>query len=202
MTQRLHRIAVVVAFGIYCMAGKVIWQRRHNIKGFLNPFNENPFANTITTEVEISHTTRRGSSQASFRGNDARNQSDYDPYTVNIEVGPQDKDRPSMPAILRMRSLTRIAAVQETNSESWLYARVAFLFFLTILITWVCSHTNLLSGIGIDLSSLGSLKCQPRLLSCSPHQNQLSFKFGLCARLTYAGLLECHCLHHNITDCL
>ena len=126
---------------IYCMAGRVIWKKRKELEGFLNPFNENPFSNTVTTEVQITHEQRRNSSQASFRFDEDRgiHSEGYDPYTVNVEVGPQDKERSARPAILRMRSLTRVAAVNEKNAEAWLYARVAFLFFLSILITWV-SH--------------------------------------------------------------
>ncbi len=139
----VSRVAIIMATVIYCMAGRVIWKRRKELEGFLNPFNENPFPNTVTTEVQITHEQRRNSSQASFRFDEDRgiHSEGYDPYTVNVEVGPQDQERAARPAILRMRSLTRVAAVNEKNAEAWLYARVAFLFFLSILITWVSQRT-------------------------------------------------------------
>ena len=125
---------------IYYMAGRVIWKKRAELEDFLNPFNEHPFANTVTTEVRITHEQRRGSSQTSLRFYEDRGipSEGYNPYSVNVEVGVLDKERATKPAILRMRSLSRAAAAQEKNTEAWLYARVAFLFFLSILITWVC----------------------------------------------------------------
>ena len=135
---------------IYCLAGRVIWKKRKQLEGFLNPFNENPFKNTVTTEVQITHEQRRGSSQASFHFDEDTGvlSNGYHPYTVNIEVGATDKDRAPRPAILRMRSLTRAAAVNEKNAEAWLYARVAFLFFLSILITWVCYRSSMRFVLG------------------------------------------------------
>lgn len=46
-----------------------------------------------------------------------------------------------------MRTLTRNAALSESNSEAWLYARVAFLFFCALLISWVPSSINRLYAL-------------------------------------------------------
>ncbi|KAL9097300.1 MAG: hypothetical protein Q9165_000727 [Trypethelium subeluteriae] len=56
-------------------------------------------------------------------------------YSVTIDADHQQRSPP--PAILRMRSLTREAANEEINAEAWLYARVAILFFIALLITWI-----------------------------------------------------------------
>ena len=130
------------------MAGRVLWQKRKELPGFLNPLNDNPFSNIITTEIQVTSQPRlqRGLSDVSKpsvnfdRAGDV-NQDDDDmhAYSVNIEVGPtEDHRRPSMPDLMRIRTLTRAAAVNEMNAEAWLYARTSFLFFLALLITWVC----------------------------------------------------------------
>ena len=38
---------------------------------------------------------------------------------------------------MNVRSITRDFASHEANPESWLYARAAFLFFITLAITWI-----------------------------------------------------------------
>jgi hypothetical protein len=166
---------------IYCMAGRVIWKKRKELEGFLNPFNENPFSNTVTTEVHITHEQRRGSSQASFRFDEDRGiRSDgYDPYTVNVEVGPQDKGRTARPAILRMRSLTRAAAVNEKNAEAWLYARVAFLFFLSILITWVCHRFE--TRFRLPLTHLHQVPSSVNRVYALAYPDQLNFPLNLAS---------------------
>ena len=122
---------------IYCMAGRVIWQKRDQLQGYLNPLNENPFASIITTEVRITHEPRLGSAhnEEDHPISPGAKSPEYDPYSVDIEVN--GERRPSRPTFLRMRSFTREVAVNEENAEAWLYARVAFLFFVAILITWV-----------------------------------------------------------------
>ena len=137
----------MLAFTIYCMAGKVIWRKRKELPGFLNPLNENPFKSTITTEIQVTSRPRlqRGFSDISKpsisfdRNADANHEDhDFDPYSVNIEVGAvEDSRRPSIPDLMRIRTLTRTAAVNDMNAEAWLYARTSFLFFLALLITWV-----------------------------------------------------------------
>ncbi|KAL8960020.1 MAG: hypothetical protein Q9183_005535 [Haloplaca sp. 2 TL-2023] len=104
----------------------------------------------ITTEIEITieqaETPHRGSgSKVNFFDNDfERNphETDYDNYKVTVEAGSPER-RGSKPEILRMRKLTRQAAMQETTDlGAWLYARVAFLFFLSMLIIWIPSSVN------------------------------------------------------------
>ncbi|KAL8643500.1 MAG: hypothetical protein Q9210_007643, partial [Variospora velana] len=63
------------------------------------------------------------------------------PYAVTI-AGPPALP-PVRPEILRMRSLTREEALRESpNPGAWLYARVAFLFFLGMLVIWIPSSVN------------------------------------------------------------
>jgi len=140
------------------MAGYKVWRNRHELRGLFNPFNENPFEGTVTTEIDVTTHARRAESPASIRpfeeeipipGTEAQNTSGgFDPYSVNVEVGPQDRQRkPSAPEMFRVRSLTRNAALSETNPDAWLYARVAFLFFLALLVSWVPSSINRLYSL-------------------------------------------------------
>ena len=147
-----HRVALISAFVIYCMAGAKVWRNRHDLHEWFNPFNENPFESTVTTEVDVTTHVRRAESPSSIRrpsdgempihGIESQGGGDYVPYTVNVEVGPQDKHQNSAPELFRMRTLTRNAALNEANADAWLYARVAFLFFCALLISWVPSSTN------------------------------------------------------------
>ena len=147
-----HRIALTSAFVIYCMAGAKVWRNRHDLREWFNPFNENPFEGTVTTRVEVTtHARRTGSLSSAKRpsggdrpipGIDFQGSGDYDPYSVNVEVGPKHDRQGSAPELFRMRSLTRNAALKEANADAWLYARVAFLFFCALLISWVPSSVN------------------------------------------------------------
>lgn len=147
-SDNICRIAIFLALTVYCMAVRTVWQKRKELPGFLNPLNEDPFKNTVTTEIDIVSCPRRDLSPSSTRDEEeipglglSSPGEDYDPYSVDVKAGPQEnKRRPSMPTeLMRIRSLTRTAAVNEMNAEAWLYARTSFLFFLALIITWVDS---------------------------------------------------------------
>ncbi|KAK4696564.1 hypothetical protein P7C71_g1385, partial [Lecanoromycetidae sp. Uapishka_2] len=160
----IQMLALALALIIYVMASVKVWRNRHELHGLFNPFNENPFEGTVTTEVDVTSYARpnanRTESDRSFGGarpfeeqeipipgttEDKNGNDGFDPYSVNVEVGRQRK--PSAPEMFRVRSLTRNAALSETNPEAWLYARVAFLFFLALLISWVPSSINRLYSL-------------------------------------------------------
>ena len=133
----------MLAFVVYCMAGTVVWRRRAELDGYLNPLNEEPFGSEITTQVTITHEephqlpTVPPAVHTSESGVESGIEPGFDQYTVNIEVDPHEKTVPTMPSVFRVRSLTRTAAFSESNCEALLYARVAFLFFVALLISWV-----------------------------------------------------------------
>ncbi|QSZ32504.1 hypothetical protein DSL72_002082 [Monilinia vaccinii-corymbosi] len=134
-------ITIILAFIVYYMAAKVIWSKREHLKGFLNPLNETPFASTITTEIEITYEERSIVKDASDQGI-CENTISSDQYAVEIQAMPQEHHESQVYHVRRMRSLTREAAQSETNPEAWLYARVAILFFLAMIITWVPASVN------------------------------------------------------------
>lgn len=132
------RVALLFAFIIYAMTAKVIWDKREHLDGYLNPLNESPFVNT-TTEVKITHEERPIVQDASPHGIlDPRTEQEL--YAVQVEAPPHTLQS-HMPDALRVRSITRNVAEQAQNQEAWLYARVAFLFFLVLMITWVCNES-------------------------------------------------------------
>ena len=157
------RVAIIFAFAIYIRAGRVIYKRRDKLKGFLNPLNENPFTTgVVTTEINVTigpadqpspsadaKTNGCNPFDKTFNGipgmeEGKNNNNGLQPYTVDVGVGPNTRDRkPSKAEILQMRSITREEAMKENpNPGAWLYARVAFLFFLSMLIIWIPSSVN------------------------------------------------------------
>lgn len=146
-TDSRSRVAILLAFVIYGAAAKVIYDKREHLKGFLNPLNENPFVNTITTEVTITTEECPIIDKDDYKAHRPFEEIGgcaappvENPYSVDIQVSQQQPRgcRP-LPFALRMRTITRQVAKHETNADAWLYARVAFLFFLALLITWVCN---------------------------------------------------------------
>lgn len=143
------------------MAFRKVWKNRRQLQGLFNPLNEDPFHGTITVQVDVTTYARIESSlqnTSNSKNNDVEMEisraeppktGGFDPYTVNVEVGrdQQQQGKPSAPDLFKVRTLTRNAALSETNPEAWLYARVAFLFFCALLISWVPSSANRLHAL-------------------------------------------------------
>ncbi|KAI4092491.1 MAG: hypothetical protein L6R37_007568 [Teloschistes peruensis] len=148
-------VAVLIAIVIYIMAGRYVWKKRGALNGFLNPFNEDPFNHEVvmTTEVTISSQERKPSQpNLEVREIDKSHEDgNYDAYSVNIEIGqlqrPERPQKPARPALFNLPSFTRAVALSEENVDAFLYARVAFLFFIALLITWVPSSGNRASAL-------------------------------------------------------
>lgn len=125
---------------IYIRASIVIWQKRKNLDGFLNPFNESPFINTVTREVHVTHEDRTDviyrdpKSGVETRG--------YQQYRCTVAGGRHEDNPPAQPNFLQMSALSREVAEKEPNAEAWLMARIAFLFFVSVLIIWIPSSIN------------------------------------------------------------
>ncbi|KAI4191632.1 MAG: hypothetical protein LQ346_004694 [Caloplaca aetnensis] len=131
------------------MAGRYVWRKRDALDGFLNPFNEDPFTSVMmTTEVTITSEQRKPArANCAVREVDKSHADDqYDAYSVNVGIGqpqkPEPLRRPSGPAVFHIPTVTRAVALSEENVDAFLYARVAFLFFIALLITWVPSSVN------------------------------------------------------------
>lgn len=150
-SDEFYRLALAFALVIYILAFIKVWKNRHELSGLFNPFNENPFEGRVTTEIDITthplspsspSTSRKDEETAvsGFKFDEART---FDPYSVVVEVGPNERPRkPSAPELFRVRTITRNHALTGTNPDAWLYARVAFLFFCSLLICWVPPSIN------------------------------------------------------------
>ncbi|KAK4690704.1 hypothetical protein P7C71_g6149, partial [Lecanoromycetidae sp. Uapishka_2] len=138
-------VALLGAFVIYCAAFSKVWRLRKELGGLFNPLNEDPFSAIVTTEIEIVSTSRpeanysEGASKPQVPVLDRRQQEYPDPYTIDIGAKDIEHQRPD---VFRLGSLTRNAALSETNPDAWLYARVAFLYFCALLISWIPSSIN------------------------------------------------------------
>ncbi|MDI1487947.1 MAG: hypothetical protein OHK93_007221 [Ramalina farinacea] len=149
-------LALFGALGIYCIALAKAWRHRRSLVGLLNPLNENPFAGTITTDIEIvfSHGESGGHEEQNPFGSRfdrlgsqerAEEGTTKNPYTVVVQGTRYDSR--SRPELLRLPTLTRNAALAEENVEAWLYARIAFLYFLSMIICWIPASINRLVSV-------------------------------------------------------
>ena len=139
--------ALLAGAVIYSLALHKVWRNRRELYGIFNPFNEDPFSGTVTTEIAITRTERPAPQTETFDFDNHQpdaiekqnsRQDELDPYSVNIEsanTGRQPSIRPE--PFTGVRTWTRNAALQETNPEAWLYARAAFLYYCVLFITWV-----------------------------------------------------------------
>lgn len=140
---------------IYIMAFTKVWKNRHELSGLLNLFNENPFEGVITTEIDVTSYSRRPSEPNTTSPDEETpgsigspmQEADFSPYSVNIEGQPRQDRKASAAEMFQVRSMTRNHALKEMNADAWLYARVAFLFFCSLLICWVPSSINRLYSI-------------------------------------------------------
>ncbi|KAI9681430.1 MAG: hypothetical protein M1817_002714 [Caeruleum heppii] len=133
------------------------------------PILANPFTSTKTTEVHITseamhggqggeNGSRRSSSQMSLKRPHVRPaaemthsnrapsaQGHYQQYSVTIESGHQTHVNVATAAD-SVPKLQRITAV-EANKAAWSYTRIAFFFFVALLVTWVPSSVNRVYGL-------------------------------------------------------
>ena len=137
-------VAILGALGIYCIALAKAWRHRRSLVGLLNPLNENPFAGTITTDIEIVFSEQSSENQQ-YNDIGLQEQGKKTPYTVVVQG--TNYDSKSRPGLFRLPTQTRNAALAEDNAEAWLYARVAFLYFLAMIICWIPASINRLVSV-------------------------------------------------------
>jgi hypothetical protein len=153
---------------IYCFAARLIYKKRSQLEDYLNPFNEHPF--TITWEVTITSEARTGEVVLDPPTElDTHAASDFRHYECNIRTEHNLPRKPSVVERLNIANISREVASKEPNAEAWLYARAAFLFYVTILITWVCHQLPCgLLGDRKLIKYTGTVKCLPCKLARPP----------------------------------
>ena len=129
------------------MAGHELFAKRQELRTFNTPANLNPFDSFKTTDVLVTSELAPVEDTAGTRnppgGMNHSQQStisgkSYEQYSINIISSPMIP-RPSAPhtSIVSIQNQKNRAAI-EANRAIWGYTRVALLFFVSLLVTWVC----------------------------------------------------------------
>jgi hypothetical protein len=141
----------MISFTIYAMAGRRIFMKRYELRAFSQGSRiqdvENPFTSFKTTEVHI--TSELAPLPAKVLG-DAHSRMDvaeieamgrgYDRYTVTINSSPPAQPCPSSTPSGDVVLNRQHTAPCEANRAAWGYTKIAVLFFISLLITWVSDH--------------------------------------------------------------
>lgn len=149
-----NRVCIIAAFTIYVMAGREIFAKRHQLRAFtMDPVEATAFGSymsdpskyRVTNEYQVTSecvppplATMDGTYIPSTGQQSASSDTSSNPksYTVNIT-----STRPSLPhnatALQRKNRAT-----MEANRAAFGYAKVASLFFVSLLVTWVPSSLN------------------------------------------------------------
>lgn len=132
------------------MAGREIFKKRKQLRAFNNFVGDAPqFSGFKTTDVQITSelvSQARVSAGSTLNQKnmpvlkaDSNNNHGYEPYTVNIasvplSPRPRVSNGTSAASVHTTRN-NRIA--MEANTAAWGYTKVAVLFFISLLVTWV-----------------------------------------------------------------
>lgn len=154
-------ICILAAFTIYVIAGREIFKKRQQLRSFNNLDDDHNFSAYKTTDVqvtsELASIARENAPYFNSPQDEGISHSEisaksYEPYTVNIAASipmsprhPMNprSDRPSALHSASVNSVhvrNRIAI--EANTAAWGYTKVALLFFISLLVTWVPSSIN------------------------------------------------------------
>lgn len=147
------------------MAGRRIFIKRQELRAFSQGSRyavdvENPFTSFKTTEVHITSELApiAGKTSADLHSNkDAVTEIEaigrgYDQYTVTINSSPLP--RPALTSIPSGDALLyrQHSAALEANTAAWGYTKIALLFFISLLVTWV-SPENILNSSAEHIAS-------------------------------------------------
>ncbi|KAI9806239.1 MAG: hypothetical protein M1825_006354 [Sarcosagium campestre] len=152
-------VIMVITITIYTYAGLEIYRKRQQLRKFTYftshapAIIEDPYPNTKTTEIRVTSERVSSSDNASeitladekgqvdgrteSRIDDGASSAGYELYSVTVESGLEGSlASHAIPCVHRSHS------AMEANSAAWSYARVAFLFFVAMMVTWVPSSVN------------------------------------------------------------
>ena len=209
----------MISFCIYILAGREIFIKRNQLRAFRSPLYPEPVRietsrSFKTTEVsvtsELAVVDSPNASNAFVMPDKKQpdiNQKGYDQYSLAIgsaPVGPRFEVLP--PMIPRSHSTIAQCSnrtAMEANRAAFGYTRVALLFFVSLLVTWVLPPFDLPvtrpEKTNPTHVTTGPLLHQPglfpRLPQCLP---PFQLRLGYCPPLD--GFLECDHLHHDFLD--
>ena len=162
----VSRCCIIISFGIYLAAGREIFAKRQQLRGFNNLSRPaivevaNPFTSFKTTEIHVTSELATMSSPFVSNGFFPQGEPDaktgmikskgiasrrpsntgYDQYSVTIGSTPLSPsfEAPPVPpkgtTPIQQRN-NRVA--NEANAAAFGYTKVALLFFVSLLVTWV-----------------------------------------------------------------
>lgn len=164
---------ILVSSSIYLLAGREIFTKRQQLRAFLNPAApsilpvppmENPFTGFSSTEIRVTSelttiyspaaeeetmgyfNARNGSVQKGVTsGQHDSHGKVVSPYS--IEIGQANMSPMAGPRGSLQQRKNR--AAMEANAAAWGYTRVALLFFVSMLVTWVSPYFASVSRHGI-----------------------------------------------------
>ncbi|KAI9763061.1 MAG: hypothetical protein M1840_000952 [Geoglossum simile] len=124
---------------IYVIVGIDIFKKRSQLRKFSHPRPNRSTLVSKTTKVEVTSepaATHRPKNPWELRrvGSNPSPTPSYTEYSITIESGP---------GVGRDSQVERpLPSGNDYNSASWGYARIAFIFFVALLVTWVPSSVN------------------------------------------------------------
>lgn len=143
-------VCIIASFAIYIMAGREIFKKRHQLRAFSNPSDDHNYAYKttdyqVTSDFEslpLKNISEAFISPADRKSSNPRDPShvSYPKYNVKISAAPR-------PSILHHTSIEykqqkKNRAALEANRAAFGYTKVASLFFVSLLVTWVPSSIN------------------------------------------------------------
>ncbi|KAI9850316.1 MAG: hypothetical protein M1838_005876 [Thelocarpon superellum] len=140
-------IIMLATFSIWIYAGLEIFKKRRQLKNFSDPrFDrfahvEGALKNSKTTVVEITSEPMQALVAPAAEVSSKRH--NYQPYSITIKSSGTSSGGLGHG---RTRTPGRVRAV-DANVAAWGYARVAFFFFLAMLVTYVPSSVNRMYGL-------------------------------------------------------
>ena len=214
---------ILASFCIYVLAGREIFSKRQELRAFSAPPGhfapiENPFTDFKTTEIKITselatlraphpempnvHFSSENDKVLSQNERPSAGK-DYTPYSATIVSDPMSAESEAVPPPTPKptpQQRNNRAALQ-ANTAAWGYTKVALLFFISLLVTWVSMSSAELQVSALQLiEPLGTILHQQGLFSHPSRTHLTPFYLRLRRGVTADGLLEfCH-LHRVIMD--
>lgn len=206
----------MISFCIYVLAGREIFAKRKQLRAFSNPSRpepvqiENPFTSFKTTEIhvtsELATLQSPNTSDLFYKPDNKKPVTDengYDQYSVTIGSAPLNPPRSETRPPMTPRAQSTIAqrnnrAAMEANRAAFGYTKVALLFFVSLLVTWVSLHAPSSNQGHPAHKSIGALLSQPSLLCHPPRPCLRPYRLRHWCCSPFDGLLECHHLYHDL----
>lgn len=182
----------MAAFTIYVIAGREIFQKRKQLRSFNNIDDDHTFSAYKTTDVQVTSELANPpgeNAESYFKPSHANGMShsdvsakSYEPYSVNIAasipMSPMHPMNPrsDRPGVLHNTSVNSVhlrnRVAIEANTAAWGYTKVALLFFVSLLVTWV---SKIFSSPGCSLVSF--IVAAPHYTGQASHANDVLYRF-------------------------